>query len=56
MDLMNPTLPVAVWPAELQLGEGPLWHAASQRFFFVEVSYADRLYRRRCGWDHYRVP
>ncbi len=36
MDLieMNPT---PIWPAELQLGEGPLWHAASQRLFFVDI-------------------
>ena len=26
-----------VWPAELLLGEGPLWHAASGRFLFVDV-------------------
>ena len=37
MDLMNPTPPTAIWPAELQLGEGPLWHATSQRFFFVDI-------------------
>lgn len=27
----------AVWNAELDLGEGPLWHAASGRYFFVDV-------------------
>ena len=27
----------AVWPADLSLGEGPLWHAASGRFLFVDV-------------------
>jgi xylono-1,5-lactonase len=26
-----------IWPAELDLGEGPLWHAASGRFFFVDI-------------------
>jgi len=26
-----------IWPAELDLGEGPLWHAPSGRFFFVDV-------------------
>ncbi len=26
-----------VWPATLQLGEGTLWHAASSRFFFVDI-------------------
>lgn len=36
MDLnMPPTR--TVWPADLQLGEGPLWHAASERFFFVDI-------------------
>jgi len=27
----------SIWPAELDLGEGPVWHAASGRFFFVDV-------------------
>ena len=27
----------AIWPAELDLGEGPVWHAASGRFFFVDI-------------------
>lgn len=27
----------AIWPAELALGEGPIWHAASGRFFFVDI-------------------
>jgi D-xylonolactonase len=26
-----------VWPAELDLGEGPLWHAESGRFYFVDI-------------------
>ncbi|MEO5797177.1 MAG: SMP-30/gluconolactonase/LRE family protein [Rhodoferax sp.] len=26
-----------IWPATLQLGEGTLWHAASSRFFFVDI-------------------
>jgi sugar lactone lactonase YvrE len=26
-----------IWPAELDLGEGPMWHAPSGRFFFVDV-------------------
>lgn len=26
-----------IWPAELYLGEGPVWHAASGRFFFVDI-------------------
>lgn len=26
-----------IWPAELALGEGPVWHAASGRFFFVDI-------------------
>ena len=26
-----------IWPATLQLGEGALWHAASGRFFFVDI-------------------
>jgi sugar lactone lactonase YvrE len=26
-----------IWPAELDLGEGPLWHAPSGRFFFVDI-------------------
>jgi sugar lactone lactonase YvrE len=26
-----------IWPAELDLGEGPVWHAISGRFFFVDV-------------------
>lgn len=26
-----------IWPPELDLGEGPLWHAPSQRFFFVDI-------------------
>jgi D-xylonolactonase len=36
MDLNTPPIR-SVWPADLQLGEGPLWHAASQRFFFVDI-------------------
>jgi sugar lactone lactonase YvrE len=27
----------AVWNAELDLGEGPLWHAISGRYFFVDI-------------------
>ena len=26
-----------IWPPELELGEGPVWHAASGRFFFVDI-------------------
>jgi sugar lactone lactonase YvrE len=26
-----------IWPAELDLGEGPMWHAPSGRFFFVDI-------------------
>lgn len=26
-----------IWPAELQLGEGPIWHVGSGRFFFVDI-------------------
>lgn len=26
-----------IWPAELDLGEGPLWHAASGQFYFVDI-------------------
>lgn len=26
-----------IWPAELDLGEGATWHAASNRFFFVDI-------------------
>lgn len=26
-----------IWPANLQLGEGTLWHVASSRFFFVDI-------------------
>ena len=26
-----------IWPAELDLGEGPVWHAPSGRFFFVDI-------------------
>jgi sugar lactone lactonase YvrE len=26
-----------IWPAELDLGEGPMWHAPSHRFFFVAI-------------------
>ncbi len=36
MDLSTPTIR-SVWPADLLLGEGPLWHAASGRFFFVDI-------------------
>ncbi len=36
MDLNMPAIRT-VWPANLLLGEGPMWHAASQRFFFVDV-------------------
>lgn len=36
MDLMH-TPPTPIWPADLSLGEGPLWDAASQRFFFVDI-------------------
>lgn len=36
MDLNTPPIR-SVWPADLQLGEGPLWHAVSQRFFFVDI-------------------
>lgn len=27
----------SVWPAELDLGEGPLWHAATHKFYFVDI-------------------
>jgi D-xylonolactonase len=36
MGLNMPTIQT-VWTPTLQLGEGPLWHAASQRFFFVDI-------------------
>jgi D-xylonolactonase len=36
MDLNMTDLQIA-WPAELDLGEGPLWHAASQSFYFVDI-------------------
>ena len=36
MDL-NHTLPQAIWPAELLLGEGPVWEARTGRFFFVDI-------------------
>jgi len=36
MDLKH-TPPTPVWPADLLLGEGPLWHAQSKRFFFVDI-------------------
>jgi D-xylonolactonase len=32
-----PCTATPVWPATLQLGEGTLWHAASSRFFFVDI-------------------
>nr|WP_315234957.1 SMP-30/gluconolactonase/LRE family protein [uncultured Albidiferax sp.] len=35
MPLPTPITPI--WPANLQLGEGTLWHAASARFFFVDI-------------------
>lgn len=33
---MNTTVQVA-WGLQAQLGEGPVWHAASGRFFFVDI-------------------
>ena len=36
MDLSMPAIRT-IWPANLQLGEGPLWHADSGRFFFVDI-------------------
>jgi D-xylonolactonase len=36
MDLNMTDMQIA-WPAELVLGEGPLWHAASGKFYFVDV-------------------
>ena len=27
----------AIWPAVLDLGEGPLWHAGSGQFYFVDI-------------------
>jgi len=39
---MNPVTPITttvqpVWTPTLQLGEGALWHAASARFYFVDI-------------------
>jgi sugar lactone lactonase YvrE len=34
---MSPLNLQAIWPAELDLGEGPMWHPPSGRFFFVDI-------------------
>ena len=37
MPMPLPCTVTPIWPATLQLGEGALWHAASSRFFFVDI-------------------
>jgi D-xylonolactonase len=34
---MNGVEPVCLWPVAAELGEGPLWHAASRSVYFVDI-------------------
>jgi D-xylonolactonase len=34
---MSPAAPACVWPVGAELGEGPVWHAAQQAFYFVDI-------------------
>ncbi|NHZ90760.1 SMP-30/gluconolactonase/LRE family protein [Massilia sp. CCM 8733] len=48
--------PVCLWPVGAELGEGPLWHAASESVYFVDIR-GRRLHRcapdgtQRQSWD-----
>jgi sugar lactone lactonase YvrE len=34
---MSAPAPICVWPVGAELGEGPVWHAAQQAFYFVDI-------------------